>query len=259
MNTIQFRGKRIKVVHYTGQLYRADCERFSIGSYGYQNYREAPMKYFTLEKNETKAYSRRGFPFIKTWQTTGEPLILIDIFHVPTRNALKELIGASGTSHNAINTAFPEHREGFIYRVSEENTKNKDDEVLRSICQLGVFDGYYMGRQTSRGNGLVSTFHSEIGLCHSAFRKIQLIDIEKDPEAPPCIKNRVEKSRKTRRGYLNRNNSNKNKNNNNNNNRNMNENSRNNRNRSNIFSRKRPRINTQRITPPKFSLSMFDD
>lgn len=257
MNTIEFRGKRLRVVHYTGRLYRADCERFTVGSLGYQDYRGAPMKYFTLNKAETKSYARRGFPFIKTWQTI-QPLVLIDIFHVPTRNALKELIGS-----NAINVAFPEHHEGFIYRVSEENTKNKDDDVLRSICQLGVFDGYYMARQSSRENGLVGTFHSEVGLCSDAFRKIRLDDVEKDAEAPPCMKNRGEKTRKVRRSFRNRNN---NYNNNNSRNRERNRG----RNRNNMWNRrntrnnlmysppKRQRIN-HTISPPKFSLLSMDD
>jgi hypothetical protein len=253
MNTIEFRGKRLKVVHYNGRLYRADCERFSVGLLASQNYRQAPMKYFTLEKDETYSYSRRGFPFIKTWQTI-RPLILIDIFDVPTRNALKELIGAS-----AIDIAFPIHSEGFVYRVSEENTKNKDDDVLRGICEQGVFDGYYMERQQSRENGHVSGFHSEVGLCPHAFNKLQLSEIEKDPNAPPCVKrNQNEKTKKKPRNYT-YNNSNKyNKHNNINRNNRKNNTNRNNKNQ-NIFPlSKRRRINT-RIAPPKFSLSMFND
>ncbi len=230
MNTIQFRGKRLKVFHYTGHLYRADCETFSRGSLASQNYRTAPMKYFTLEKGETSAYSRRGYPFIKTWRPS-EPLILIDIFDVPTRNALKDLIGANGST-NAINIAFPLNNKGSVYRVSEENTKNKNDDVLRSICEQGVFDGYYMGKQVARNK--VGTFHSEVGLCPSAFRKLVLESVEKDPSAPPCMKNRSnEKTRKRKR-----NNSNINKNN-------------------SPRPFKRSRLNGT-LSAPKFSLSMFN-
>jgi len=228
MNTILFRGKHLKVVHYTGRLYRADCETFSEGLSASQDYRGAPMKYFTLEKQETYAYSRRGYPFIKTWRTERQ-LILIDIFDVPTRNALKELIGSG-----AINTAFPLHEKGFVYRVSEENTKNKDDDVLRSICEQGVFDGYYMRRQLSRGNGLVSSFHSEVGLCPGAFGKLVLEQVEKDREAPPCIKKKVGAPVKTRRSRFFRNNNNNNKSNKNNNtNKNNKSNKNNNKNKGN--------------------------
>ncbi len=260
MDTILFRGKRLKIVHFNGQLYRADCETFRVGSSASLNYRGAPMKYFTLEKQETYSYSRRGYPFIKTWQTT-EPLILIDIFNIPTRNALKELIESSG-NHSAINTAFPLHPEGFVYRVSEENTKNKDDDVLRSLCELGVFDGYYMGRQASRGNGLVSSFHSEVGLCPDAFRKLTLAEVEKDREAPPCMKNMGIKRGKTRRVNRN-NNGNKNnrsnkRNRHNNNNRNKNNSKNTNESMNGPWTRKRPRINYGKA-PPKFSLMSFDD
>ncbi len=209
MNHIEIDGKRLKVVRFTGNLYRADCNTYRLNSLGTNDYGGAPMKYFTLNKEETHAYSRRGFPYIKTWQPT-QTLVLIDIFHVPTRDALKELIGA-----DAINIAFPKHRNGFIYRVSEENTKNKNDVVLRSICELGSFDGYYMGRQDRRPNKRVGAFHSEVGLCPSAYRKIRLANVERDPEAPPCVRNRLGGPRKTVK-----NNSNNNNNNNNNNNRN---------------------------------------
>jgi hypothetical protein len=203
MNHIEIDGKSLRVVNFTNNLYRADCTTYRVNSLASNDYRDAPMKYFTLNKEETHAYSRRGFPYIKTWQPI-QNLVLIDIFHTPTRDALKELIGA-----DAINIAFPKHHNGFIYRVSEENTKNKNDDVLRSICELGRFDGYYMRRQDRHPNKRVGAFHSEVGLCPSAYRKIRLTNVKRDLEAPPCIRNRLGGPRKTVKNNNNTRNNNK--------------------------------------------------
>lgn len=182
--TIDIQGKRLQVVRFRDALYRADTTTFTVGSLGSQNYARAPMKYFTLAKYETDSYSRRGMPFVKTWEPTEE-LVLIDILHPATRKALKELIGAGN-----INIAFPEHPNGSIYRVSEENTVASDDAVLSAICNLGVFDGYYMKTQKSRNNGLVGAFHSEVGLCPRGLRKIRLEKVDKVAAAPRVVTHR---------------------------------------------------------------------
>jgi hypothetical protein len=177
MNSINIDGHKLKTIVFSGNLYRADRNFASVGISAAQNYKDAPMKYFTLYKDETSAYTKYGMRNIKTWKVSA-PLVLIDIFDISTRNSLKELIGA-----NALNVAFPLNKNGKVYRVSEENTKNKNDDVLRNICSLGAVDGYLMHKQEERIGGIVS-FHSEVGLCPKAFSKLVLIDLEKANVAP---------------------------------------------------------------------------
>jgi hypothetical protein len=177
MNSINIDGHKLKTIVFSGNLYRADRNFASAGISAAQNYKDAPMKYFTLYKDETIAYTKYGMRNIKSWKVTA-PLVLIDIFDISTRNSLKELIGA-----DALNIAFPLNKNGKVYRVSEENTKNKNDDVLRNICSLGGVDGYLMHKQEERSGG-IGSFHSEVGLCAKAFSKLVLVDLEKANVAP---------------------------------------------------------------------------
>ncbi len=176
MNSIEYMGRRLKIKRYSGTLYRADRNTFLPGSLASQNYKNAPMKYFTLHKNETSAYTKYGMLHVKTWVPTQE-LILVDILHTPTRRVLEELIG-----EESLRIAFPLRGERTS-RISEENTKQHNDNVLRSICDLGIFDGYYM-EKLSGTNG-TDRFHSEVGLCPRAFHKLRLESVNKNKYQPP--------------------------------------------------------------------------
>ena len=175
---------KIKTIRYTGELYRADRTIARIGNSAANNYREAPMKYFTLHKHETSAYTQYGMPFVKTWTVSEDkPLILIDIMNRTTRNSIKTEIGT-----DAFNIAFPINAAGNVYRVSEENTKHMNNTALRTICQLGQgelgkYDGYIMQTQQERNS--VGFFHSEVGLCPSAFSKLKLSSVERVAVPPP--------------------------------------------------------------------------
>lgn len=176
MNTIEYEGKRLRIVRFRAPLYRADRQTFLPGSLASNDYRGASMKYFTLAKNETDAYSKYGMPHIKTWEPIEE-LILVDILHTPTRHALEQIIGS-----NSISVAFP-MKGNRVSRVSEENTKHHNDTVLRSICDLGIVDGYYM-RRLNKNN--MNKFHSEVGLCQRALRKLRLLRVNRNQyQAPP--------------------------------------------------------------------------
>ena len=176
---VKYGEHTLDIVIYDGELYRADRATFTVGKTGANDYSDPriTIKYFTTDKDEVEPYVSHGLPFVKTWKSR-EPLVLLDIFKKGTREALKALIGA-----RALNVAFPLNKKGNVYRVSEEGTKHLDDEVLNSICRLGIVDGYYMPRQEQR-NG-VGTFHSEIGLCRGAFGKIVLVNSERSITAPP--------------------------------------------------------------------------
>jgi hypothetical protein len=149
----------IKTRKYAGKLYRANETSFIPGSKASNNYRNAPMKYFTLNKSELKTYIPRGRPYVKNWKTTEE-LELVDILDLSTRRALEKITGLK----SALNIAFPVEKN-LVLRVSTELTKNQDDIVLGKLCELG-YDGYYM--ETIGG------FHSEVGLCPRALYKLEL-------------------------------------------------------------------------------------
>jgi hypothetical protein len=182
---------QIKTINFTGQLYRADNKTAYIGNSADKNYRDAPMKYFTLNKEETSSYTKYNKPYIKTWNIIEDKsLNLIDIMNRNTRNSVKRKIGS-----NAFNIAFPVNTAGNVYRFSEENTKSKNNDALRSICELGEYDGYIMNRQVAKNTLGVGGFHSEVGLCPHAFNKLKLVAIEKAAE-PPRMKPRSSLSRR---------------------------------------------------------------
>lgn len=216
MNTMNLErnGEKLRVVRVRVPLYRANKTRL----YSYKpnmtmglpdhlataEYSNAPFKYFTLNKNELKAYTKYGMPFMKTWRPQ-EDLVLVDILHKPTRDALAKIIGSE-----SLNVAFPLNGN-TVSRISNENTRVYDDNVLRSICDLGL-DGYYMKR-LANNNKIV--FHSEVGLCKRAFSKLRIEDIEKTLEPPraPTRNYSHNSARKTRRSILNNSNNNNNNNN----------------------------------------------
>lgn len=191
---INIGGKRLKVVIFNtgGRLYRANQGTFGVNSLASNDYRGAPMKYFTLNESELSAYTKYDKPYKKTWKPV-ENLTLIDILHRPTRDALAELIGTDD-----LNVSFP-IRNGKVYRVSEEDEAYHDDNVLSAICNLG-FDGYYM-KAIERTNNLKG-FHSEVGICGSSLHKLRLERVERIAEVPRAP------TRKRRR--LNNNNNNNN-------------------------------------------------
>lgn len=157
---------KIKVIRFNGPLFRANKNQLN-------NYRNAPIKYFTLNKAEINAYTKRNMPWKKHWEPKeGMELILIDILHLPTRRALESvLIGQK----ESLNFSFP--IEGNkVSRISEANAAHHDYNVLKAICQLGQFDGYYMKA--------TSNFHSEVGLCPSGIKKLMLKSVEKALVAP---------------------------------------------------------------------------
>jgi hypothetical protein len=186
MNRVSINGVQLKVVHYNGPLWRADYSYMKEGTNARTNYAGAEYKYFTLSRDELGSYTRRGMTHIKRWQSR-RPLVLIDIMDKTTHSALKRIIG-----EDYLRIPLPLNKNGRPYRVSEENTAKKDDEFLGELCKLGL-DGYYMIRQEAR-NG-VDTFHSEVGLCSTAFSDLELMDVSKANNAPALKRNQTKKSR----------------------------------------------------------------
>jgi len=209
--------KGLKIIKITNPIYRADKEYSRIGGIASNIYEDAPIKYFTLNENELSAYTKYGMPYKKTWEPTEE-LVLVDILHKPTRERLAELIG-----HESLNIAFPINGNN-VSRVSEEDTKIHDDNVLKAICSLNPLsdglslDGYYMDKITKRvknNNGInvnKTIFHSEVGLCSNAFHKLELVNSKKSNNAPSL--NRKRTKRNNRNNNINNINSSNNRNNN---------------------------------------------
>jgi hypothetical protein len=155
----------IKTIKYNGKLYRANQTSFIPRGKASNNYRNAPMKYFTLNKSELKTYIPRGRPYVKNWKTTEE-IELVDILDLNTRKALENIPALK----SALKIAFP-IRNNSVTRVSTEESKNKDDIVLGILCELG-YDGYYMNS--------VGGFHSEVGLCPRALYKLELEEVKRN-------------------------------------------------------------------------------
>lgn len=176
MNRITINGKQLRVVHYNGSLWRADYNYIIPGVTARTNYAGARYKYFTLSREELGNYTRRGMSNIKEW-SVQRPLVLIDIMDTATREAMEQLVGGQH-----ISIAFPMNNGGRPYRVSEEDTAVHDDAFLEQLCRLGV-DGYYMERQEARPPN-VGVFHSEVGLCATAFNALRLTNIYKSQNAP---------------------------------------------------------------------------
>lgn len=194
----------IKTKIYNGSLYRANERSFTPFSKASDNYKGAPMKYFTLNKSELSAYTRYGKPYIKTWLTTDD-LELVDILDLNTRKALEDVRGLrdSPVLKDSLNIAFP-IISNKVSRISTEETKHHDDIVLKIICDLG-YDGYYMKR-IKNNNRYV--FHSEVGLCPRAFHKLELQSVKRN--APPETRRNNTNKKKSRSRFTRRNNNNNN-------------------------------------------------
>jgi hypothetical protein len=155
----------IKTINYNGRLYRANHNSFIPRGRASNNYKNAPMKYFTLNKSELKSYIQRDRPYVKNWKTV-EKLELVDILDLNTRKTLEDIPKLK----KALNIAFP-IRDNNVFRVSTEETKNQDDTVLGILCELG-YDGYYMKS--------IEDFHSEVGLCPRALYKLELEKVKRN-------------------------------------------------------------------------------
>lgn len=199
-SSINVGGKKLRVVRFSDPLFRADKVK-------YTNYSGAPLKYFTLNEAEVKkGYINHGFPYLKMFEPSEE-LVLVDILHKPTRDALTELLAASlSTMKNgaqSLNFSFP-IKGNKVLRVSEKNEKYHDDNVVKALCTLPGVDGYYMRRLENNN----AKFHSEVALCQTALPKIELKSTS-GALAPPALKDNTKK----RRRYKSNNNSNNNNNN----------------------------------------------
>lgn len=203
---IDFQGRRFQVVHYDGDLWRADRAPRQVGSLASEDYVGAEIKYFTTDRAELSAYTFRGMPHAKQWRPS-RPLVLINMFHAPTRQAVHDFFAGRGNAARvtALKTAFPVNSKGNVYRVSTEETMDQDDAFLSGLCgSLTFADGYYMPAQEAREGG-VGSFHSEIGLCQRALRVLTLVFTARN--GPPPAPNR---NRGTQRNRPNRNNNNNN-------------------------------------------------
>lgn len=166
------------MIRYDAPLYRGD-KMTSNETRANRHYTTRYHKFFTTQESETEQYIKKAPKgYTKEWTVT-EPLHLIDIMDRETRRELEHLI-----EHPAfLDTAFPV-RHNKVYRYSEDDTAQIDARLLGELCQIQTddgtpIDGYYMAKQRlnaanqNRAPGIIG-FHSEVGLCSSAFRKLLL-------------------------------------------------------------------------------------
>jgi hypothetical protein len=203
----------VKIKEYDGPLFRA--EEFGgskpLGETAEQHYPSTiNYHFFTTVEHEVEPYRKVGTKYTKTWMT-NQPLVLLDIMDLNTRNWLLRAINAKN-----LNTAFPVVKNK-VYRFSNNQTDMIDRAVLGKICNLTApngrrIDGYYMARQdivppnsnyTASFNRRLSKFHSEVGLCRHAFHKLTLEHIK----TTKASQNGPRKGKKqTRRNYNSNNN-----------------------------------------------------
>jgi hypothetical protein len=146
------------------------------------NYTNAPVKYFTLNKEEVSAYTKNGKTYIKNWNVI-EKLNLIDILDLTTRRTLQNRFMNDNDFQVALSKAFP-IMNNEVRRISSSVTQ--DNKVLNKICEMG-YDGYYMEAQDSLTSKNEKSFHSEVGLCNEAFKKLKLANKPEKREAAPRI------------------------------------------------------------------------
>ena len=180
---------KIYTITHKNKLFRANNKRSTVGKRASNSYAGAPMKYFTLNEGELKAYTKYGKPYKKTWTPTSD-LILIDILHKDTRQKLSTYVPTAAPS---LNIAFP-IIGNKVLRRSNEDTRGHDDTVLSAICEMKnqngipLYDGYYMKAINSNNNNNNSpSFHSEVGICAHALSKLTLNKEEQNmvpPRAP---------------------------------------------------------------------------
>lgn len=178
-----------KILTKNHLLYRANKTNSINGSVASINYRGAPVKYFTLTEKELNAYTKYNTTYKKTWKVTGN-IRLVDILDLETRKALAEEFNRIQV--NALNTAFP-ILENAVSRNSVD--VDTDNIVLEALCEMG-YDGYYMDT--------IKAFHSEVGLCPSAYSKLKLVKRELKKGIPRLqTKNNQRKGRnnKTKKNF----------------------------------------------------------
>ena len=167
-----------KIVEYSSPLFRAEKFKGVNQTRANQHYNASiPYHFFTTVKAEVEPYRKYGTTYTKTWRVT-EPLVLIDIMDLPTRKLLEQYVDKS-----KLDIAFP-IINNKVYRVSENETDMIDRAVLQALCSLRhndgrPIDGYYMKRQEGNLPSPITTFHSEVGLCRRAFRKLMHESSEK--------------------------------------------------------------------------------
>ncbi len=151
-------GHTIQVVLYTGQLFRVDHEDAPIYV---RNVPEAPFKFFTTTEEEALAgYGNRGH--ILRRYAPAQPLVLVDMFHEPTRTAIRALM--TNVEQGNLNFSFPVTNHG-ISRRSEADQTARNYSVAGAICRLFAehgIHGYYIPRSAA--------FHSEVMLCGNSLR-----------------------------------------------------------------------------------------
>lgn len=180
---IDYMGKRLAVVNYVGNLYRADTDdKYArTGILASQNYAGAQIKFFTTTKEETESYTRHNKPLVKTWKPL-KSLVLVNMFDLDTRNAVRNLFAENNAKY-ALNTAFPLNQSGRVYRFSDVKTAEEDYLFLRTLCAYGIpVDGFIVERQDPRPG--VGAFHSEVGLCGRALEHLQLVAEPERKSAP---------------------------------------------------------------------------
>ena len=166
------------MIAYDAPLYRGD-KMTSNETRANRHYNARYHKFFTTQEDETEPYIKKAPKgYTKEWKAT-EPLHLINIMDRGTRLALAHLI----ETPSLLDTAFP-IRNNKVYRYSEDDTAQIDARLLGELCRIQTdngmpIDGYYMAKQRlnaanqNRAPGIIG-FHSEVGLCSSAFRKLLL-------------------------------------------------------------------------------------
>lgn len=167
----------IKTIEYNGPLFRANknlynkrnqliysASKAKAGNLASVNYKNAPTKYFTLNRSNVNAYTKKGTTHTKNWNTI-QVLKLVDILDYNTRKALEHRFKNDRVFVNAITEAFPVN-DKIVRRIS--SSTEEDNQIINKICSLG-YDGYYMNVE-----GKNIGFHSEVGLCNKAFSKLKL-------------------------------------------------------------------------------------
>jgi hypothetical protein len=183
--TIHIDGYPVRLVRYSGPFFRTDytkSTRNRANEYFKVTNGQSFDKYFTKTNKEAKIYHR---PHLTEWMSS-EPLRLVDMFDVETRQSLDHLINPRD-----LNISFPMKRNNnkppTIYRYSETDDASHDNAVLDQLCGLGNgIDGYYMEEQVLPPGSvrtkhpilnketIRSKFHSEIGICKGSLHKLRL-------------------------------------------------------------------------------------
>ena len=176
----------LKTIDFKGVLYRADTKSYPANVNAFTAYSNNGngrnfIKYFTKNVSEANIYAKQA-RHINHWKVkSGEVLRLIDILDLNTRTTLSTM---SPSIAKSLDIAFP-IKNGRVERYSNSNTTKNDYAVLKNICALGDYDGYYMEK--------TSSFHSEIGLCSKSLNKLIFVK-RTSPTVPPNIG--VRKTRK---------------------------------------------------------------